>query len=172
MLLNLFISFMLIGMVAFGGGYAMLPLFERIIVHENAYISIDVFIDMIGISQITPGPIAINSATFIGYTAGSFLGAAVSTAGVVFIPVILVMVVSKYFEAFKQSPSVKAIFSGLRPTIVALIFASVFSLAQKAIFEIKDGLFVLVLLVLLSKFKIHPILVILISAVIGLVFYR
>ncbi len=165
-------------MVSFGGGYAMLPLFERMVVHEQGWITMERFVDMIAISQVTPGPIAINAATFIGFqTVKEFgllygiFGSAMSTFGVVFVPVILVSLVAKYYEAFKRSKIVKGIFMGLRPVLVGLIIASVISVAENAVFDILGYGVIIAALILLVRFRLHPIIVIFISGILGVVLY-
>ncbi len=171
MIISLFIAFLMIGMVSFGGGYAMLPLFERIIVIENAWLSRDMFIDMIALSQITPGPIAVNSATFIGYQIAGVSGALLSTLGVMSIPLVLVSIVSKYKTQFLKSQTVQAIFTGLRPALVGLIMASVFSVAQTALLDWMSLILFGIILVVLFKLKWHPIYVILLSGIIGIIVY-
>lgn len=170
-ILRLLLAFIGIGAVAFGGGYAMLPLFERIIIDENNWLTMDRFVDMIAISQITPGPIAINSATFIGYQVGSLTGAVVSTLGVTLVPVTLIITVSKFYEPFKESNAVKAIFKGLRPALVGLISASVYSVSRNALIDYKSFIILGIVWVLLVKVKVHPILVIFISGFLGIIFY-
>jgi chromate transporter len=172
-LFSLFIAFLSIGVVSFGGGYAMLPLFERIVVEENQWMTMELFIDMLAISQVTPGPIAINSATFIGYqTAGTVLGAAVATIGVVTVPVILVSFASHYSDQFKESLAVQRVLKGLRPALVGLIMASVYSVAQNAVFDFIGPILIVVFLFMLTKLKMHPILVIIISGIFGVFFYH
>lgn len=170
-LFSLFFTFMLIGMVSFGGGYAMLPLFERMIVEQQGWLSRSLFIDMIALSQVTPGPIAINSATFIGFQIASVAGAAFSTVGVVFVPFFLVYTVSKYSQRFKESKVVKGVFVGLKPALVGMIFSSVASIARDALIDVYAYVIFAVLLVLLWKVKMHPILVIVVSGVIGYIVY-
>jgi len=170
-LLRLFWTFLTIGMVSFGGGYAMLPLFERMIVHEQGWLSASLFIDMIALSQVTPGPIAINSATFIGFQISGVLGALFSTIGVVFVPVILIGFASYYSEQFKESKIVKALFVGLRPALVGLIFSSVFSIARQSIIDLYGIGILGVVLFLLMKVKLHPILVIIVSGILGVIIY-
>jgi len=161
----------MIGAVSFGGGYAMLPLFERMVVTEHGWLTHALFIDMIAIAQVTPGPIAINSATFIGFQSAGVIGAAVATVSVVFIPVILVGFVSNYSEKFKESRTVKAILTGLRPALVGLIFSSVVSIAFGAYVDWKSPFLFMILLFLLWRVKLHPILVIVISGLLGLLLY-
>ena len=102
-LLELFTAFLKIGAFGFGGGYAMLPLIEREIVTNNQWISYREFIDIIGISQMTPGPVAINSATFVGYKVAGIWGSVVATLGVVSFSFILVTIASHYIIKFKES---------------------------------------------------------------------
>ncbi|TVP93977.1 MAG: chromate transporter [Acholeplasmatales bacterium] len=172
MWLSLFWAFLLIGMVSFGGGYAMLPLFERTVVTEQGWMTMATFVDMIAISQVTPGPIAINSATFIGYQVGGLAGAALATTGVVLIPVVLVILVSRTYENFKNSKIVRHMFLGLRPALVGLILASVYSVARNAIFDVWGVGILLVLWVLLVRFRLHPMLIILMSGLLGMLVYR
>ncbi len=171
LLVKLFFTFFGIGAVAFGGGYAMLPLFERMIVEQQGWLDRSLFLDMIAISQMTPGPIAINSATFIGFQIRGVIGALVATVGMITIPVILISLVSVHRESFKNSKVVQAIFRGLRPALVGLIFASVFSLTRDAILDLWGIILFFVFFALLAVLRVHPILVILISAVAGLIIY-
>lgn len=171
MLFRLFWTFLQIGAFSFGGGYAMLPLIEKFVIDQNHWISPDVFVDVIAISQITPGPIAINAATFIGYRISGVFGAAVSTLGVVAVPVTLILILSRLVHEFKESEWVEAIFSGLRPALVGLILASAFSVGKTALMDLK-GVAVAVGVFLLVNFtKLHPILVIALAAVSGWVLY-
>lgn len=170
--LSLFWAFLMIGMVSFGGGYAMLPLFERTVVTEQGWMSMATFVDMIAISQVTPGPIAINSATFIGYQVDGFLGAALATTGVVLVPVTLVIIVSKTYESFKSSKIVRHMFLGLRPALVGLILASVFSVAQNALFDWWGVIILVILWLGLVRFRLHPMLIILMSGLFGMLVYR
>ena len=94
-LIRLYLAFLKIGTFSFGGGYAMLPFMQKEIVENNAWISMSEFSDIIGISQMTPGPVAINSATFVGYKVGGIIGSAIATIGVVTPSFILVSIISK-----------------------------------------------------------------------------
>ncbi len=171
LLVSLFLAFLTIGMMSFGGGYAMLPLFERIVVIDNAWLTMERFVDMIAISQVTPGPIAINSATFIGFQTADVLGAAVATLGVVLVPVMLVLSVVHFDKAFQRSRAVRRVLSGLKPALVGLILASVFSVATNALIDWKAFAILGVLLVLLVKVKAHPMVVILLSGILGMLIY-
>lgn len=169
--LRLFLAFLKIGSFSFGGGYAMLPLIEEEIVYINQWLSHSEFIDIIAISQMSPGPIAINSATFVGFKHLGVSGAMVATLGVVFTSFFLVtglaQVIIKYYNSF----AVKGIFSGIRPGVIGLIIAACVSLFQSSIVDFKSLMVGLVALAILHRSKIHPIGVIFISGVLGIIVY-
>ncbi len=169
--LKLFLAFVKIGTFSFGGGYAMLPFIQREIVDNNNWININEFMDIIGISQMTPGPIAINSATFVGYKVLGVLGSIMATLGVIFTSFILVSIISKMLEKFKESAVIKAALMGMRPVLIALIIKAFLDLAKESYLDLKSLIIASIIgLVLLSK-KVHPILVIVLAGIIGLVFY-
>ncbi|MBD7916597.1 chromate transporter [Clostridium sp. Sa3CUN1] len=169
--LKLFLAFLKIGTFSFGGGYAMLPFIQREIVEKNNWIDINEFMDIIGISQMTPGPIAINSATFVGYKLFGVIGSIMATLGVIFTSFILVSIISKMLEKFKESTVIKAALMGMRPVLIALIIKAFLDLAKESYLDLKSLIIAAIIgLVLLSK-KLHPILVIVLAGVIGLVFY-
>ena len=172
LILQIFWSFFKIGAFSFGGGYAMLPLIEHEIVNNHRWITYKEFIDIIGISQMTPGPIAINSATFVGYKVSGFIGSIAGTTGVVTFSFILVSIASHYIMKFKESKTMKAVLLGMRPTLIGLIISAFLSLAKESYHDIKSviiGIFIMG--ILLSK-KVHPILTIVIAGIAGVIFYR
>ena len=171
-LIELFISFLKIGAFSFGGGYAMLPLIEREIVTTHHWINYKEFIDIIGISQMTPGPIAINSATFVGYKVAGLTGSIAGTFGVVAFSFLLVSIATHFVMKFKESKAIKAVLLGMRPAMIGLIIAAFISLSKQSYIDIKSVIIgVIIFLLLLSK-KIHPIFVIVISGILGVIFYR
>jgi chromate transporter len=171
LLIKLFFSFFKIGAFSFGGGYAMLPFIQREIVENNNWLNINEFMDIIGISQMTPGPVAINSATFVGYKVSGVVGSIMATLGVVITSFILVSIISKTLEKFKESTIVKSALMGMRPVLIALILKAFLDLAKESYLDLKSIIITTIIgLVLLSK-KVHPILVIVIAAIIGLIFY-
>lgn len=127
--------------------------------------------DIIGISQMTPGPVAINSATFVGYKVGGVFGSIVATLGVITTSFILVTVINKLLDKFKESKVIKATLLGMRPILIALIIYAFFDLAKEAYIDIKSIIITLIIGVILLSKKVHPILVIVIAAVLGVVFY-
>lgn len=170
-LIRLYIAFLKIGTFSFGGGYAMLPFIQKEIVEKNNWISMLQFTDIIGISQMTPGPVAINSATFVGYKVGGVVGGIIATLGVITTSFILVTIINKLLDKFKESKTIKAALLGMRPVLIALIIYAFIDLAKEAYIDVKSIIITLIIgLILLSK-KVHPILVIVIAAGLGLLFY-
>ncbi|WP_027632956.1 chromate transporter [Clostridium hydrogeniformans] len=170
-LIKLFLTFLKIGMFSFGGGYAMLPMIEREIVTSNGWITYSEFIDIIGISQMTPGPIAINSATFVGYKIAGVMGSIFATLGVVFFSFIIVSIATHYVIKFKDSIILKSVLTGMKPALIGLIISAFISLAKEAFVDFK-GILIAVIIALISfKTKIHPILVIVIAALLGVILY-
>ena len=151
-LLQSFLIFAKIGAFSFGGGYAMLPFIEREIVDIHKFLSKRQFIDVLGISQVTPGPIAINSATFIGFMYHGVWGAMVCTLGMVFGPFIYMNIVGGFLEAFKNTKVVSSILLHLRPVTCSLILCAFLSTFTDSILSAADfGLFVLIFLLLYFK---------------------
>lgn len=168
---KLFLSFLKIGAFSFGGGYAMLPLIEKEIVNKRGWISFQEFSDIIGISQMTPGPIAINSATFVGYKVNGVLGSLFATLGVICFSFILVSIASHYIIKFKESKVLKSALMGMRPALIGLIISAFLSLAKGAYLDVKSVIIGIVIMGMLLTKKVHPILVIALSAVFGIILY-
>ena len=170
-IIKIFLSFLKIGAFSFGGGYAMLPLIQREIVNSHNWITYKEFIDIIGISQMTPGPIAINSATFVGFKVSGILGSISATLGVVTFSFILVSIANHYIVKFKESYILKAALTGMRPALIGLIISVFISLGRESYKDIKSVIIGFIILGLLLTNKLHPILVIMISGVLGIIFY-
>ena len=185
--LSLFLTFFKIGAFTIGGGYAMLPLIQAEVIAKG-WIEQDLLVNFIAVAESTPGPFAINTATYIGSemggqfgTWGSIFGAFCATLGVVLPSFIIILIVAQFFEKFKESKGVKGVMSGLKPAVVGLIGAAVISIG-KTVFErffietinfadphlwVSIGT-VIVMSVLAFK-KVHPIIIICLSAVVGIV---
>ena len=139
-MLDLFLIFFKIGCFAFGGGYAVIPLISKYVVEEHAWISTREFIDLISISQMTPGPIAINSATFVGQNVHGFLGSILATAGLV-LPQFILMMILGYF-LFSKSKKFKIMdysLLGIKAGVVSLIFITTLKLFQSSVFPEEIG---------------------------------
>ena len=188
--LELFLVFFQIGLFGFGGGYAMLSMIQGEVVTGHEWISSSEFTDIVAISQMTPGPIGINSATFVGYStlidagytpAIAVLGSATATFAVILPSFILMLIISRYFLKFQKHPVVMAVFSGLRPAVVGLLAAAALLLMNSENFGsptddmrsfIISCLIFLVVFIATRRFKISPILMIVISGIAGLLLYQ
>ncbi len=126
--LELFWSFFKIGLFSFGGGYAAMPLIQHQIVDVNQWIDMNAFSDIITISQMTPGPIAINAATFVGIQMGGLLGAVVATIGCILPSSVIAIVLVKLYYKYKEMSVMKGVMNGLRPAVVAMIASAGLSL--------------------------------------------
>lgn len=169
--IKLFISFLKIGAFSFGGGYAMLPLIQEEIITKNGWLSLKEFIDVLAISQMTPGPIAINSATFLGYKIGGILGAVVSTLAVVTPSLVIILLIAHFLRKFKESKYIGWFFKGLRPVIIGLIASAAILVAKNTIIDVKSLIITLAIFYLITYKKLHPILCIVIAGVLGVALY-
>ena len=179
--LQLFYVYLKIGILGFGGGYAMLSLIQADVVDKYGWITLQEFTDIVAISQMTPGPIGINSATYIGYTAihnagyspaMAILGSCLTTFAVCFPSFLLVLLISYSYARFRNNKYVEAAFLGLRPVTVGLIAAAALLLMnQENFIDYKSFLIFGVAFILTLKFKVHPILMILLAGVAGMVIY-
>ncbi|MDH6534807.1 chromate transporter [Parabacteroides sp. 52] len=179
--LQLIYVYLKIGLFGFGGGYAMLSLIQADVVDKYHWITLQEFTDIVAISQMTPGPIGINSATYIGYTAihnagyapaYAVLGAAITTFAVCLPSFILVLLISYYFTKIKRNRYVEAAFTGLRPATVGLIAAAALLLMNTENFiDYKSYLLFAAAFFLTWKFKMHPILIICLAGVAGFILY-
>lgn len=185
--LTLFLTFLKIGAVSFGGGYAMIPLIRDEVL-SHGWLSESEFINFIAVAESTPGPIAVNMATFIGSSAGGILGSALATLGVVLPSFIIILLIIAVFKNLLKLAGVKWAIEGIKPVVCALIIGTGATMMLSAITGIKtvksafsfDYKAVIILAVIIAcsllykklfKKKISPILLIVISAILGLIFY-
>ncbi len=180
---ELFYTFFYIGIVTFGGGYAMLPLIQSTVLSKG-WMPHEQLVDFVAISESTPGPFAINIATYIGAERGGILGSVCATLGVVLPSFIIILLVARVYEKFNSNKIVKGIMTGLKPAVIGLIASAVLSIGKtvlipdfesiKAISEIftlellcSFIIFAIGLFLILKK-KAHPILVVALSAILGI----
>lgn len=159
MLWTLFKKFFMIGLFSFGGGYAMLPLFEKEFI-RSGIITNDRFLEIMTVSQMTPGSFAINAATFIGKDNGGFLGALISTIAVSLPSLLILLIFMKTLTKYKNNPLKIKIFDGLRPAVLGFVLAAVFLLGKESTFDVKNISYFAISMILLMTNKVHPILVI------------
>ena len=134
-LFELFLAFARVGVMTFGGGYAMIPILEREIVDRHGWASEEELMDYYAVGQCTPGVIAVNTATFIGYKVAGTIGGIVATLGVVFPSVVIITVIAGILTNFADVPAVKSAFAGIRVCVCVLIFNAVLKLWKKAVVD-------------------------------------
>lgn len=166
---EIFLIYLKIGAFTIGGGYAMLPLIQEEVVSNKEWMTTEEFLDMFAVIQSAPGPIAINSAVFIGYKIAKVQGAIVATLGAVIPSFSIILIIAIYFTDFKDVFFVEGLFKGVRPAVVGLISAAVYRLSQSAEFTKVDiGLFLTTVLTIVV-FGVHPIILIIGSAMVGII---
>lgn len=170
---QLFVTYFKIGLFGFGGGYAMLSLIQHEVVDKHAWITQQEFTDIVAISQVTPGPIGINSATYIGYTVtGNVWGSAVATLAVCLPSFIIVLAIARAFRKFRANKYVDYAFKGLRPATVGLIASAALLLMNHENFIDYKSLIIFVVAFILTMFcKMNPILMIVLAGISGLILY-
>ncbi|QBG47977.1 chromate transporter [Verrucomicrobia bacterium S94] len=169
-LFELFYAFFVIGSFAFGGGYAILSFLQQE-VERRGWMSTERFVDMIAISQSTPGPIAINMATFVGYETGGLPGALVATLAVALPGLILVLLFALCFFRFYERSGTQAVFSGLRPAVVGLIAAAAWQIGRVAVAGWAAAGITVVALVLVAKWNVSPVWLVIGSAIAGILLF-
>ena len=178
-LLKLFLSFFKIGTFTFGGGYAMIAMIQAEAEHQD-WLTKEELVDFVAMSESTPGPLAVNMATFVGSRTGGVLGGICATLGVVLPSFIIILIVAKCYEKFKSSKTVNGAMSGLKPAVIGMILTAFLSVArtvffpnglQAAVFSSVSfwlflGIFALSAVLVFKK--VHPIKLILLAAAIGI----
>jgi len=168
----LFVSFFKVGLFTFGGGAAMLPLLQAEFADKRKWISEDELMDFYSIGQCTPGIIALNTATFIGYKRHKISGAVVATTGIVMPSLIIIILVASVLNNFMDNPYVVHAFSGIRAVVVALILDAVVKLWKRGVRGwFGYGVFA-ASLVMLFAFKLSPVVIVIAAAVAGWVYQR
>ena len=185
--LQLFLNFLKIGVVSFGGGYGMIPLIQETVV-TNGWLTQEEILNFIAVSESTPGPIAINMATFIGSSQGGILGSFIATLGIVLPSFFIILIIATLAKNLMKFAGVKATLNGIRPTIVGMIFATFVTMFISTIFGIKTvestlafdwkGLVIFAVVVIIAltyklirKKSLSPILLILFSGGLGMLMY-
>ena len=173
---QLFLSFLQIGLFSFGGGYAAMPLIQDQVVTIHGWLSMSEFTDLVTISQMTPGPIAINSATFVGIKIAGLPGAAVATLGCILPSCIIVTLIARLYFKYRNMEIMEGVLNSLRPAVVAMIAAAGIDILVPALWEegseivlantdwVMAAIFV-VCVILLRKFRMNPVWVMLLAGV-------
>ncbi len=171
-MLNLFITFFKIGLFTIGGGYAMIPLIERDVVERNRWVERGEFLDLLAIAQTAPGVFAVNISIFIGYKLRGVRGSIVAAVGNVLPSVLIILAVAFFFDSFSNNSVVNNVFMGLRPAVVALIAAPVFSVAKSARIGWTNVWIPILSALLIVAMGVSPIYIIMIAAVAGFLWGR
>jgi chromate transporter len=171
MILKLFITFMKIGAFSFGGGYGVLAFMQRELIDAYHWISMTDFTNIVAIAEMTPGPIAVNASTFVGYKLGGFLGSGLATLGVIFIPFLLTLTASIYFNRFKHLKQVHWALKGIRPAVLGLIAAACFNIGKISFVDIKSVVIGVLVFLGVYKLKVHPILSLAFGGLLGILLY-
>lgn len=177
--LILFWTFFKIGAFTFGGGYAMLPLIQEDVA-AHGWLTEEELVNFIAVSESTPGPFAVNISTYVGMTVGGLLGSVCATLGVVLPSFLIILIVARFFDRFRENALVTGCMSGLKPAVIGLIASAIVSVGSTVFFA--DGisfaafgglafylsLGIFALMTVLAFRKVHPILIICLSAAIGI----
>lgn len=178
-LLILFFIFFKIGLFSFGGGYAILPLIQADVVDLHKWVNVQQFTDIVAISQVTPGPISLNAATYVGYLIGNkvgfwdaFIMGTVATIGLILPSVIVMSFFSKFYLKFQDNKYMDNAFAGLKIVVVGLILAAAIMLIDKNNFiDWKSAVIFIISVTLVLKWKVNPILLTVIAAIAGIIIY-
>ena len=178
-LLILFFVFFKIGLFSFGGGYAILPLIQADVVDLHKWVNVQQFTDIVAISQVTPGPISLNVATYVGYLIGNkvgfwdaFIMGTVATIGLILPSVIVMSFFSKFYLKFQDNKYMDNAFTGLKIVVVGLILAAAIMLIDKKNFiDWKSAAIFIISVALVLKWKVNPILLTVIAGIAGIIIY-
>jgi chromate transporter len=170
-LLELFIEFLKIGAIMFGGGYGGISLYYKELVELKGWISDQEFVEILGIAESTPGPIAINSATWVGYKLGGIPGSILATLGVITVPYLVIMSIVMSLYPYMEHPLVKTAFRGINAAVVALILYALINVGRTVLLEKNTGIInyvslaiFIVAFIILYVLRQHPVVSIIVSA--------
>ncbi len=167
--LTLFLTFLRIGAFTFGGGYAMIPLIQRETVEKHKWISDDDILEIIAIAESTPGPIAINSATFVGYKVAGFWGSFCATFGVVLPSYIIISIISLILNQFSDLKAVQYAFFGIRAGVLALILKSLWTMFKKIKKEVIPYIIMALSFIIAAFTDLNVLFIVIGSAIFGIV---
>ena len=169
---QLFAAFLKIGAFTFGGGYAMIPLIQREAVEHRHWVTEADILDVVAIAESTPGPIAINAATFIGQKLGGTACAAAATLGVIFPSLVIITVIAAVLRNFAELPVVRNAFAGIRVCVCALILNAVVRLWKKAVVDLPTLIIFLAILALAVFTKLSPVIFVVAAGIAGVLISR
>lgn len=184
--LELFIAFFKIGLFTIGGGYAMIPLIQQEVV-ANQWLTLTQLTDFIGVSESTPGPFAVNIATFVGMEVGGIAGALITTFAVVLPSFIIILVIAKYFANFQRNKWVQGALFGMRPVVIGLIASAAFILMSNVLIvhdvritglqvfvnalQYREIIIFGICILIYFKLKVHPVTLVFVAGGLGMIFF-
>lgn len=168
-LIDLFFTFCRIGGLTFGGGYAMLPMIQKEIVEEKKWATEEEVLDYYAVGQCTPGIIAVNTATFIGYKVQGIIGAIVATLGVVFPSLIIITIIAALLKNFASYAIIQHAFSGIRVVVIALIISAILKLAKTSIKNSITLIIAILAFISVAFVNLSPIYIVVTAAFVGLI---
>ena len=168
-LFDLFWTFCKIGALTFGGGYAMLPLIQREIVENKKWSTEKEILDYYAVGQCTPGVIAVNTATFIGYKLRGIIGGIVATLGVIFPSIVIILIIATFLQNFADLAIVQSAFAGIRVAVVALIITTVVQLIKSSIKDYLGVIIAIIAFVISAFIGLSPVYVVIAAALTGFI---
>ncbi len=172
LILSMFVVFFKIGAFTFGGGYAMVPLMQKEVVDANGWVTNEEFLDMLGLAQTAPGPIAVNTSVFVGYRKAGLAGAIAAVAGTTLPSFLVILAIAMFFGQLRGSADAEAAFSGVRPAVVALVAGAAFRIGRAAVRDVCAAALCALAFTAIVALKVHPIPVIVGCAALGCVLFR
>lgn len=170
LLLDLFLTFFRIGICTFGGGYAMLPMLQRELVDKKGWVTEEEILDYFAIGQCTPGVIAVNTATFVGYKMKKASGGIIATLGVVAPSVLIITIIAALLRNFAHIPAVRNAFAGIRVAVCVLIINSVVKLLKKSVVDkLTAAVYIIVALCAIIFSKLSPVIFVVAAALLGII---
>ena len=171
-LIELFISIFKIGAFTFGGGYAMIPLIEEEVVNNKGWLSKEEFVDILIVAQSLPGALAVNTSIFLGYKISGILGAITALMAVILPSFFIILIIAIFFMQFRNNYYIYASFQGITAAVPMLVLVGAISLSRGLSKNLRTILTIIIALIALMFFNIHPVLVVVISGVYGAIFLR
>ena len=171
-LIELFISIFKIGAFTFGGGYEMIPLIEEEVVNNKGWLSKEEFVDILIVAQSLPGALAVNTSIFLGYKISGILGAITTLIAVILPSFFIILIIAIFFMQFRDNYYINAAFQGITAAVPILVLVGAISLSRGLSKNLRTILTIIIALIALMFFNIHPVLVVVISGVYGAIFLR
>jgi chromate transporter len=169
---DLFVTFLKIGIFTFGGGYAMIPLIQSEVVDGFRWLTMKQFVDLVALAEMTPGPLALNSATFVGYLVAGLPGSVMATLALVIPSYAVMLAVQAVYSRIKGRPLVRAAFKGINAAVLGLIVVAALSLGRTSIVDWGTALIALVLVIAIARFRVHPVLALIVAGMAGFLLFR